>query len=184
MRDEDELREPTSDELQRAARLLSVLERRDEDGRPRFRDEDVLHFLPLVFLSVAPTAEARAELPDAVVRLLGLFAARAGVDVNAPPDDVALAVERYYDAHPINPELLLAFQSFVREELLAGGTGNEKAFAAFLGDGRAPASLRALESGARPKGSVPGGPLARLAKAPADTGDADDTDDTDDTGEG
>lgn len=165
MRDEDSLREPTSDELQRAARLLSVLERRNDDGSPRYSDDDVLHFLPLVFLSVAPSAKARAELPDAVVRLLGLFADKAGIDPDAGMDDVSFAVERYYDEHPVNPELLQAFQGFVREELSAGGTGSDKAFASFLGDG---SRALPLENKERPAGSVPGGPLARFAAVPRD----------------
>lgn len=175
MTDDDALREPTSDELQRAARLLSVLERRQDDGSLRYSDDDLLHFLPLVFLSVAPSAKARAELPDAVVRLLGLFADKAGIDPNASPDDVAHAVERYYDAHPVNPELLAAFQAFVRDELAAGGTGSEKAFASFLGEDNSarPFEQRSLKTGAlekpeRPPGTVPGGPLARLARLTGD----------------
>lgn len=164
MRDEDGLREPTSAELQRAARLLSVLDRRADDGSPRYSDEEVLHFLPLVFLTVAPSAEQRAALPDAVIRLLGLFADKAGIDPDASAEDVTHALERYYEAHPVNPELLQAFQSFVREELFAGSPRDD-AFASFA-SGSAP-KRTPLESGERPQGSVPG-PLARLAKLPKD----------------
>lgn len=165
MRDEDALREPTSDELQRAARLLSVLDRLQDDGTPRYSDEEVLHFLPLVFLTVAPSAEQRAQLPDAVIRLLGLFADKAGIDPDASPDDVTHALERYYEEHPVNPELLQAFQSFVREELFAGARAGENPFASFVDGG--PPKRAPIEGGERPPGSVPG-PLARLAKLPSD----------------
>ena len=165
MPEEDALREPTSDELKRAGRLLSVLDRLEDDGTPRYSDEDVLHFLPLVFLTVAPSAEQRAELPDAVIRLLGLFADKAGIDPDASPDEVTHALERYYEEHPVNPELLQAFQAFVREELFAGSRPGENPFASFTAGG-APTRVP-LERGERPPGSVPG-PLARLAKAPND----------------
>lgn len=174
MRDGDALREPTSEELQRAARLLAVLDRKNDDGSPRYSDEEVLHFLPLVFLSVAPSAAQRAALPDAVVGLLGLFADKAGIDPDGPPDEVARALERYYEAHPVNPELLQAFQSFVREELLSAGGGEPHPFASFV-EGAA-AKKAPLERGARPKGSVPA-PLARLARLPHEgegDGDGDD----------
>lgn len=164
MRDEDGLREPTSEELQRAARLLAVIERRNDDGSPRYSDDEVLHFLPLVFLSVAPSAAARARLPDAVVRLLGLFADKAGIDPEGPIDAVAPTLERYYEEHPVNPELLQAFQGFVREELAQGG-GGDHPFASFI-EG-ASAKKAPLEGAERPKGSIPG-PLARLAKLPKD----------------
>lgn len=178
--DEDALREPTSEELERAARLLAVLERRNGDGTPRYSDEEVLHFLPLVFLSVAPSAAARARLPDAVIRLLGLFADKAGIPPDGPAEDVTRALERYYEAHPVNPELLQAFQSFVREELAAGSGGGDHPFASFLEGSTA--KRAPLEGGERPKGSVPG-PLARLATLPEEPAgepsvpDADDDDD-------
>lgn len=177
MRDEDALREPTSEELQRAARLLAVIERRNDDGSPRYTDEEVLHFLPLVFLSVAPSPAARARLPDAVVRLLVLFADKAGIPPEGTPEEVSRALERYYDAHPVNPELLQAFQGFVRDELAAGGDGASHPFASFVGGGAA--KKAPLGSQERPKGSVPG-PLARLATLSRDDqsaeGDASDDD--------
>lgn len=165
MTEEEALREPTSAELQQAARLLALLERRGENGGPRFSEEDVRHFLPLVFLSVVSRTDRRTELPDAVMRLLGLFAKEAGIESDASPEAARAAVERYYAAHPVNPELLQAFQAFARDEQVLGGGGGDPGFAAFLGEHK---HARPLSQRERPEGTVPGGPLARLAKLKRD----------------
>lgn len=152
--------EPTDAELQKAARLLAVFERKREDGGYYFSDDDVRHFLPLVFLTVSEGPPA-AELPEAVVQLLGVFAAQAGVEPSDGAGDVQRAVERYYEEHPVHPELLAAFQKFVREELAGSGDAAvARAFAHFLGgegEKKAP-----LGGGERPEGTTPGS-MARFA---------------------
>jgi hypothetical protein len=150
----------TERELGMAEKLLGILERRREDGSYYFSDDDVQHFLPAVFLA-ASASPPGGELPGAVRELLGIFAANAGIDPEASTEAVQQAVERYYAAHPIHPELLSAFQAFVREELQAGGDDAvSRAFSGFL---RADANAGVLGGGERPEGTTPGGPLARLA---------------------
>lgn len=161
MTDERSPDEPSESELHKAARLLSVFERKRDDGSYYFSDEDVQHFLPLVFLTVSDGPPS-AELPDAVVQLLGLFASQAGVDPQDGPEAVQRAVERYYESNPVNPEMLAAFQLFVREELAGSGDGAvAKAFASFLG-GEETTGKSVLGGGERPEGTTPAA-MARFA---------------------
>lgn len=153
--------EPLPADLERAARLLSLFEAKEESGAPRYSDEELRHFLPLVFLAVA---DASADLPAAVVELLGLFAAQAGIDPDDSEEQRAEAVRRYYEQHPIHPELLKAFQDFVRSELTAGDADKARAFGAFQGFLDEPRARSALGGGSRPAGTVPAGPLARFSR--------------------
>jgi hypothetical protein len=146
-------------DLERAARLLSLLQAQDESGALRYSDEDLRHFLPLVFLTLA---DSERELPPAVLELLGLFAAQAGLDGAESPAERARAIEAYYERHPVHPELLRAFQEFVRKELSTLEPERARAFEGFLG---APRKSAPLESGERPEGTLRAGPLLRFTSA-------------------
>jgi len=168
MVDERSPEEPSEAELHKAARLLAVFERKRDDGSYYFSEQDVQHFLPLVFLTVSGGAPS-AELPDAVVQLLGLFASQAGVDAEDGPEAVQRAVERFYESNPVHPELLAAFQGFVREELAGSGDAAvAKAFASFLGSEET-TDKSVLGGGERPAGTTPGS-MARFAGVDDDEG--------------
>ena len=158
--------EPSQQDLETAQSLLAMFDRQSEDGEYLFSDADVRHFLPLVLLQLGPAAPPDALDPEAQ-ELLGQLAVAAGVDDQTSPDEVVEKIKGFYERNPPNPQLVEAFQRFVREHVAdeAAGGGVSKAVSQLLGQ---EASKRPLESGGpRPAGAVGGGLLARLGAAKA-----------------
>lgn len=100
-------------------KLLKIFERQREDGTYYFQDEDVRHFLPLLVLTMASEIE-EAQWPEPVKALMGEFALRLELSDGASAEEMQAAIDKYYEASPVNEELLGDFQRLVREALAEG----------------------------------------------------------------
>ena len=137
----------SADDRKKTQTLLSIFERRDPDGTYHFSDGEVRHFVPLLVLV---SGEALGDEMSVELRtLMGEFAQAAGLSAKSTAKQVQAAVDAHYAKFPVNPELLAAFKSVVREGALSGDAGRAagESFAKFLGG--------------RPKTTAP------AAKAPA-----------------
>ena len=139
--------------------LTSILLGRDQDGAPRFSEEDVLHYLPLLFIQ---SARGNAELADTphVQRFLGEFAARIGVGPDTSPQEATKKIAAHYVAHPVNAALKTAFEQALREQTASAAAEALNQLAQFESVRTKPEGYRAD----RPpqEGTLPAGPLARF----------------------
>ncbi len=141
-----------------ASGLFALLDGKKPDGSPRFSDAELLHALPLMLMGLARGAP-EIQFSPFVEDLLSQTASRAGVTPQAAPDVVVAALERYYAANPVKPELVMALEQHFRAALASGGpSAAAQAFEAFAGVQK---SLKPLaQDGQRPKGTVAAGPMA------------------------
>lgn len=122
----------------------------------RYRDEEVIHALPLVLLP------ALGGLDDA--RALGFladFLAIAGVVSGDGPPEAHAKAQLFYDRFPPNAALITEIEDFVKANLGDGADARAK-LALALGEASA---TGVLGGGGRPEGSAPGGILSRIAAA-------------------
>ena len=63
------------------------------------------------------------DLNPAAEQMLADFARRANVIPGASQEDTTAALRAYFDANPIDPELIRAFKRTVRDELLSKDPG-------------------------------------------------------------
>lgn len=139
--------------------LPGLVARRDEGGGYRYSELEVLDFVAvfLVELGVHP-----GRLPREFVALLGDFARRAGVPLDASADETKAAILRYLEAHPLNPELTFELQRGLREGLaIPRDEDIGAAFHRFMGAGVRPIGSLIAKAPA-PAGAIAGGPLARF----------------------
>lgn len=121
-----------------------------------FSDEEVDGALPVLFLG-AVRGLPNLELPRAAEERIGRFVVDIGVNASSSPEQMLEALERYMQE--ARSPLLQALAQFFREENARGaGGGAGRAFATFVGA----ATKGVLDSGARPTGTVPAGPMARF----------------------
>lgn len=107
---------------------------------------------------------AKVFLPQPAMELLGRFMIELGVGSDAAPEVITGAIDARLQA--MKSPLLDALLRFFREESAQGGDGAVgRAFAAFAG---AAGANGVLDSGARPAGTVPAGPLARFVVGTSD----------------
>lgn len=139
--------------------LPGLVARREADGRYRYSELEILDFIAvfLMELGVHPRL-----LPPPMVALLGDFARRAEVPLDAGPEETKAAVLAYLAEHPLNPELTFELRRGLREGLaIPRDEDIGAAFHRFVGDG--PRSLASmLGHASAPAGAIAGGPLARF----------------------
>jgi hypothetical protein len=93
-------------------RLVQLLDRRKPDGTAYYPREDVLHFLPLLLLIVAP--DQISNLPPHFHNLMLDFSGKLGLAAGANAEAFQRAIDAYYKQHPVNPTLLADFRDVVK----------------------------------------------------------------------
>lgn len=143
-----------------AARALGqVFAASDPAGRPRFSEEEILNYLPLLFMQAAQASPGLAISKD-VERFLAGFAQTIGVGPNTPPAEATKKLAAHYAKHPVNPGLKSAFEQALREQTAQLSAAALSELASRSG---ARASLEGYRSDhKRPEGALSGGPLARF----------------------
>jgi len=132
----------------------------EERGTRRFADGDIEHFMR--FLFVVSVAEARPEtITTDMARQLGQLAVDAGCKPGDPPAQVLSALMALFDQRPPSPEMITIYNRVAREVAVEGHKPEAgRAFGNFLGRS---GTAGVLGGGQRPAGTVPAGPLARVA---------------------
>ncbi len=138
--------------------LKKVLRKKSNDGAWRYSDEEVRYFL---IHEILVSGANLTDAPKAVLVAIGDLAAKAGAKPGDPPAHIKGAMEAYFKAHPVSPELRAEMQDAIKHALEAGGInqlgtalqkalGQEQRSGVLGGDGKLPA------------GAVRAGPLARF----------------------
>lgn len=130
------------DQIKLAARVMNILDKKNEDGSFVYTNLEVRDFVcACIFeLGIPVTAEIQ----------VALYSFLDDVDIDDPeptPEKLLLAVRAYFEANPLNPELSTAFEALGREELGRQDEGfkndSAKRNAAFAAAGLAKAPPRA-----------------------------------------
>ena len=137
--------------------LEALLEKKGPDGQPLFSDDEVREVVPLLAAGIARGFPG-AELPKFVVECIGDVAIKAGIDQATPAAMVWPTLERYYLEHP--SPLVAQIEGILRRVGAGGAIDGARAAAAALG---VVTSMKPLDGGERPGGTVPAGPAARFA---------------------
>lgn len=157
----------TEDDGRAAQELSALFLGTRADGTPSFTKDELLHFLPLVFLRAAQSAAA-PRLSKPVERFLAEFATKLEVGPETPAEEIQRRIAAHYAAHPVNPALARAFERVLREHTaLHGSEGASRRLAEFLGEQLSNEGYR--PDAPRPEGSLRAGPLARF-QAPGTLG--------------
>lgn len=133
--------------VRRMRRLL------DADG-DAFAPEQIEDLLALALLAHPP--EERGEPDERRTELLGRFFLRAGLGAGASAAQVQAGVSAYFSANPPSQTLVEKMRDLVMELVETGALEESSAFARFMGN--APGGV--LDTGERPEGTIPAGPLA------------------------
>jgi hypothetical protein len=149
----------------RVQALRAIFEK-EVDGARAYTEDEVINLVPYVLL--ADGAVDPDALSDEIAGLLGAFLVHLGLGQSATPEQVGKALGAYYEANPINEDLLADFLKFA-------GAGGEGASAAdvsaakkLLGEAGS-----ALPVGAREGPGEKASPLSRFTlKVPGEDGDA------------
>jgi hypothetical protein len=135
--------------------VTDLVRRRTKDGSRKFTRLEVEDFFAAVIITLGFVPSA---LPAELARMMVDFAHRAQVADQASPEENTAAVERYFEAHPIDRELSMELARGLREmTLLGAGDDLAQTFARFSGTAF-PAERRAPGS-PPPQGAVRAGPL-------------------------
>lgn len=137
--------------------LLAIFDARQPDGTFVYTDAEVRHYLPYLVLAAKIPIET---LHESVQELVGQLVVDAKLELGAGAAKVQEALHAFYAAKPVNAALHKAVMGFAREQLLQSGDAGRAAVAALLGR---ETTTGVLGGGVRPPGTVPGGPLSRLA---------------------
>lgn len=92
-------------------KLLNLVEQRDRAGHPTYSDAEVRHLLPLLILT---SGFKPRNLPGPAQEVLGVFVAKAKLDLELPPAQLRKAINAYYVKHPPNPSLMHALSQFLK----------------------------------------------------------------------
>ena len=142
-----------------AEKLFAVFGATDAaTGEPLYPVADLQHFLPWILVHMPVDFGA---LDDGTVALFAETCTKAGVVAGEGRDALVEKLDAYYEAHPPNAALVQALQTVWREVNQDGAAPNP--FAKFSGDAK---RTQVLDSGTRPKGTVPAGPMARFQVDP------------------
>jgi hypothetical protein len=93
-------------------RLLELLNRCRPDGTPCYPREDVVHFLPLLMLLVAP--DQVAKLPGQLHNIMFDFVDKLGLPAGATVETFEKAIDDYYRKNPIAPQLRAEFGELLK----------------------------------------------------------------------
>jgi hypothetical protein len=99
-------------------RLVQLLDRRKPDGTPVYPREDVLHFLPLLLLTVAP--ESIGQLPPHLHEVMLDFSGKLAVPDGATAEMFRKAIDAHYAQNPVNPQLIVDLRDVAKLELEQG----------------------------------------------------------------
>jgi hypothetical protein len=146
--------------------LTSVFISKEGNGALRFSEDDVLNYLPLLFMQAAQ-AEPEFAAAKHVERFLSEFASRIGVGPNTPPEEATQKLAAHYRAYPVNPALQSAFEQALREQTAAVTASALQRLAELSGERASLEGYRADRTA--PEGTLPAGPLARF-RAPGFVG--------------
>jgi len=129
---------------------------RDAEGALVYREDEIREFLPLLLAALleASGTERTTQQTEAI---LGRYYANLGLKAGASDDEIREKMRAHYADKPLNPRLLSDFRAFLRAHAADLETpGNAETFLGFA------AGVRAgpLESGPRPEGTIPAGPMA------------------------
>jgi hypothetical protein len=138
------------------AELFELLSRQDANGQLRYSDDDIRELVPFLALGVVREFPG-VSLPTYVVEAIGNVAVRAGITEGTPAERVLPALEQFYATN--SAPLVEAVRAILHRVGAGAALESARTAAAALG---IEASLRPLDSGARPEGTVRGGASARF----------------------
>ena len=95
-----------------ADRIQAVLTRRNEDGTYCYEKEDCRDFLGACVFGFG--LDVDGDLAGPLLR----FMSKISVDVDADVKATALAVEKYFESHPLHPDLLHELDALAKEVVL------------------------------------------------------------------
>jgi hypothetical protein len=140
--------------------LRAIADRKRPDGTPYYQTEELNLFIVAFLLT---TGFDPSKLPPSILALIEAFAIAAGVDAKTSKAEAEEKFQAFLQKHPLNPELVFEVRrALVETKITADRVAG--AFAKYLAGPE-----RKLPSKERPKGTTPGGPLARFTiKAPGE----------------
>jgi hypothetical protein len=132
--------------------LIELVRRAREEGR--YTLEQIDDFYVGVLFSIGADL---TRLPPQLAKLMIAFMIRAEIVPGASAEETRAAIDRYFEAHPIAPELAVRFRLHMREMMRQPEhEADVKRYAHFLDE---ETDLRSRNE-PPPKGAVGGGPLA------------------------
>lgn len=147
---------PRSPLPKKASDLIRIFVRKDADGALVYDADEIREFLPLLLAALLQASNA-GRIPGQTEAVLGRYYQGLGLSPGASEAEVRERMAAHYAEKPINPRLLSDFRAFLREH--AGDLESPEqaeAFLAFAGS----AKNKPLDSGERPDGTIPAGPMA------------------------
>jgi hypothetical protein len=92
--------------------LGGILEKKNGEGKPLYAPETVQDIVAMIVLAGKMPID---KLSEPVAKVFGAFIMRSGLDkVKAP--DFKKALDAYFKAHPLPPELIKSFQTEYQRE--------------------------------------------------------------------
>ena len=102
-----------SEEIQKAAaRVIAVMRRTDEDGRPVHDEATIRHFVPWIAVHMRVDF---VSLPEPVQLLVGRFIEILELPQGASYDDLLAATDRFYEEYPLDPDLKREVEATIRQ---------------------------------------------------------------------
>lgn len=152
----------------KASDLIRIFVRKDEDGAFVYDDKEIREFLPLLLAALLQASNA-GRIPGQTEAILGRYYAGLGISPGASDEEVRAKMAAHYAQKPINARLLSDFRAFLRDHATDLESPEQaEAFLAFAGG----AKSKPLDSGERPEGTIPAGPMAAFrTQRSADTND-------------
>jgi hypothetical protein len=140
--------------------MMDVFRRQNADGTYFFTDAEVQHFLPWMIMRVSVDLDT---LDEGALTNFARACGEAGVQGGMAPEEVEARFAAYYQAKPLHPELVRAFEAAFRDVQAAGSDAAPGAFGKMTG---AATNRTVLDGGKRPEGTIPAGPMARFQVKP------------------
>jgi hypothetical protein len=103
--------------------LLRLFRKRTLDNHHCFSPREIEDFLAGLLVQ---NGYEESTLPPEVHLLMTRFSHRIGMLPGDSPETATAKVLAYYQAHPLNPELTLAFQQELRDLMVAAGSTGAK----------------------------------------------------------
>jgi len=112
------LKELDDEQVKVAARVMNVLDKKNPDGSFTYNNMEVRDFVCACIFEIGVPITAEIE-----VALMSFLDDVEIEEENPTPEQLILAVRKYFDGSPLNPELAEAFEALGREELQRQGEG-------------------------------------------------------------
>jgi hypothetical protein len=135
----------SKEQLEQGASLTAIFEKKDDEGNYVYSDDDMRAFLPFLILSTGLNVASSPQL----TKVMAEFCVAAGFDGTMSVEQQQAAIDKFFEKHPINVDLLADYQRFCNQ-LAVKGAAVTPALNKYLTDGPRAATQRA----ARPAGAM------------------------------